>query len=177
MERLGMFGTRLGSALSSPRSAGRLFTGLNLGTAILLLRALVCVLVPLCLGNIRIGGWLANLRVSAFARWRYGHLLVFNGPQALHRFLPALGIVEFNFLRTQSVLGLPCLGTYAAQAILHGKALVAHRLILLPPGRQCLALHFDSVTLRFAMCSGRRGCGIYFYPRRGPGRGDQHRQY
>ncbi len=171
-----MFGARLGRAIGGRCSAGGLFTGLNLGTANLLLRALVCVLVPLCLGNIRIGGWLANLRVSAFACRRYGHLFVFNGPQALHSFLPALGIVEFNFLRTQSVVGLPCLGTYAAQAILHGKALEAHRLILLPPGHQCLALHFDSVTLHFAMRSGRRGCGIYFYPRRGPRRGDQHGQ-
>ena len=130
-----MFGTRLGRAVRIGGCTCGLLSRLSLGAAVLLLRALVRFCVALRLGSVRISCWLANLCLGTLGRRRNGRLLVLDGPQALCRLLPALGIVEFDFLRTQSVVGLPRLGAYTTQAIFHRKALVARRLVLLSPGR------------------------------------------
>lgn len=170
-----MLGTRLGRAIRVGGSTCGLLSRLSLGAAVLLLRALVRFCIALRLGSVRISRWLANLCLRTLGRGGGGRLLVLDGPQALCRFLSAFGIVEFNFLRAQSVVGLPCLGTYTAQAVLYRKALVAHRLFLLAPGCQRFAFACDTVTLRLSMRCCRLRCGVCPRLRGSTGRSNQHR--
>ena len=172
-----MFGTRLGRTIRVGGCTCGLLSRLSLGAAVLLLRALVRFCVALRLGSVRVSRWLANLCLGTLGRRGDGRLLVLDGPQALCRFLPALGVVEFDFLRAQSVVGLPRLDAYAAQAVLYSKALVAHRLFLLAPGCQRLAFACDTVTLRLSMRCCRRRCGVCPRLRGSTGRSNQHRHH
>ena len=94
-----MFGARLGRAIRVGGCTCGLLSRLSLGAAVLLLRALVRFCVALRLGSVRVSRWLANLCLGTLGRRGDGHLLVLDGQQALCRFLPALGIIEFDFLR------------------------------------------------------------------------------
>ncbi len=176
-----MADTRLACAVCLNGCSGSLLAVMLLGPVALQLRALLCIVLPLCLGICGVCRGLADRGVCALpsgCRGRHSLLLFLDGTLALGCFLPALGVIQLHLLGAEPVARFACFGANAAQAIFHRKLFVAGGFISLARGSQRLAFVADAVVLRPAVrnlsgqCAVRRSIGGL-----GPNRGHwQHQQ-